>query len=242
MSGNLYAVRYGKELQTSDPQIVDEYRAGSTLPKLVEDFELVTRFNLILNQVVSAISIPYFALVGNRYEKLGELYDGLLSPEEAREIGAKHKLDGQIANGFRLRERGLGIFGLSYEQRAATSFKNGKATQEHGKGIFGLTTKQKIAMGQVAAADRGYVIHLDDEIILAYLLLEVPQLRYPNGRRKLSEMKDLVNQALHGGNPVRNENTLKSLWRRKKGIMEEASEEEIQRVRKQYLDDILEVS
>jgi len=227
----LYAVKYGLELQKSDPEVADEYRAGKTLPMLVNRFRVVARFSLNSNQVHSAISIPYFALAGNHYDTLGETYDGLLSAEEAREIGAKHRLDAQIASGLNLQENGLGIFGLSSERRTAISSKTGKAMKKERKGIFSLTSEQRIAMGQVAATDSGYVIYPDEEVILAYLLLEMPQLRHPNGRKKLSEMKDLVNLAFYDGKPARTENSLRSLWRRKKGFMESVAEEEIERVR-----------
>ena len=36
---SLYAVGYGRELQESDPEVADEYRAGKTLPMLVKDLK-----------------------------------------------------------------------------------------------------------------------------------------------------------------------------------------------------------
>ena len=242
MSGELYAVNYGKELQGVVPQIVDEYRAGKTLNQLVVEFKIVDYFNLTPNKAKSARSIVYFALVGNQHSQLGELYDGLLNPEEAKEIGAKHKHDGQVANGFRLKKGNQGIFGMSREEKTAVSSKVGTAMKKEGKGIFGLTKKDKISIGQATAADRGYVIHSDDEIILAYLLLDVPQLRYSNGRKKLGEMAELINRSIYDRNPVRTTDSLRSLWRRKEDVINNASEEEKARVKAQYLDDYLEDS
>jgi hypothetical protein len=235
----LYAVGYGFELQESDPGVADEYRAGQTLPMLVKQFEVVSRFNLTPKQASSAISIPYFALVGNPYEQLGETYDGLLTLQEAREIGAQHRLDGQTANGFRFKENNLGIFGMDPKDKAAVSSASGRKVKRLKKGIFGLTPEQKIAMGQAAAADRGYVINETEEIILSYLMLEVPELRYGNGRRKLSAMAEIVNNAIHDGDPVRNENSLRSIWRRKKKFIASVSEEDKKRVKEMYLDDLL---
>ena len=71
------------------------------------------------------------------------------------------------------------------------------------------------------------------------MILEEPRLHYSNGRRKLSEMAELINNKMYDGNSVRNENSLRSLWRRKKSFIARLPPEEKARVRAQYLDDLL---
>ena len=85
-----------------------------------------------------ALAAVHFALGG--YDFGGISYPGLIEdPEERRNLGLEHMRE----NGKTIYEKGLGVHGMTTEQRSESGRKGGKANYEMRKGVHGLTAEQQ---------------------------------------------------------------------------------------------------
>ncbi len=131
----------GSQIQRDNPEIADLYRSGKTQPEIVEELQVQVRYNI--NNIQVAISAVCFSLIGFKNNSIDRCdpYSGLLSEKESDELCRQHR----SSSGERIRDGGIGIFGLSDAANRKNKSKGGKTTHSRGKGIFAITKKQRAA-------------------------------------------------------------------------------------------------
>lgn len=161
--------RTGKEIAQNYPEIVDKYRAGSTIGKIIEEYGILEEYGLTENVANHAI-----------YCALREL----ASEEDLARIAREHEIEG----GKITRERGIGLFSLTPVQRVQNASKagkvGGKKTYEQGIALFSLTHEQKVEVGKKSALVQGRKLWSDEEENYLVCLCRNPKYVYGSGPHK----------------------------------------------------------
>jgi hypothetical protein len=100
-----------------------------------------------------------FRLPRERSVEIGKQY-GILSYEKNKELGLGIfglSAEQRVENGKKLKELGIGIHGFTLEQRIEYSKKGGQKTKELGIGVFGLTPEQRTENGKKGGSRGGKV-------------------------------------------------------------------------------------
>ena len=98
-----------------------------------------------------------FCLSKEEQIKLGKKYGGI-SGRRNKELGLGIfglSLEQKIENGKKLKEFGVGIHGLTHEKRVEASKKGGTAAKERGLGIHALTSEQRIKNSKKGGSEGG---------------------------------------------------------------------------------------
>jgi|SRR3989338_6756512 len=117
-------------------------------------------------------------------------YEGLINRKELKYLSEKHRLNA----GNLMKEKGIGIHGLSREELADAGRKSGKKQYKNKSGIHAQSHQEKIEAGRASAEKRGLVLWTDKEINDAIELRK---------QYKIREVADLLNSMHHSFNDVR---------------------------------------
>jgi general stress protein YciG len=141
-----YSKVFGEHFASQYPEIADLYRIGLTHEAIVDRLglaELTATRNVARVAVCEALKI-------------------LMDEEERKKICEAR----EVAHGQAMLEAGMGIHGLTAEQRSANGSAGAAVLKESGKGIFGLTVDELRATGR-KLVELGLGIHGLDEEALA---------------------------------------------------------------------------
>ncbi|MBI2148667.1 hypothetical protein HYU23_03225 [Candidatus Woesearchaeota archaeon] len=105
------AATLGRRIQLEYPQIAEDYRKSEFFPRdIAIKYRMPEKYGVTIDQAARSIS---FAIRGHSGNYGVEKYHGLIDKEELDQLGIKKNKD----SGKRVRDQGLGLFGLSREQR-----------------------------------------------------------------------------------------------------------------------------
>jgi len=177
------SIKLGRTLQKNHPEIADLYRKGDSMMKIVEDLRITTDYN-----VTEAVArgATQRAIWGGNGEYGTNQYNGLIPEEERENLAREH----QINSGNEILRRGVGIHGLTPEQRTEVAKMGGKVSGSksytEGTKIFGMTEEEK-SLRTKKAYERG----------LGALTAEQRHRFAKNAGRKAYECR----AGVHGGTP-----------------------------------------
>lgn len=101
----------GLQLQKDFPEIADDYRGGMFISEITSKYDLCSKYGY--NREVIKTAVKY-ALKGHGGGLMRDSFDGLLEEGELERLAREHKK----RSGTQLYDRGLGIHGVTSEQKA----------------------------------------------------------------------------------------------------------------------------
>lgn len=168
------AKRLGKKIAQDYPQIAEDYRRGSTIKKIAENYGFAGEYRLITgkntwNCLVSALEI--------------------LIPEEERQVLGRQHMQMTGKKGY---EESKGIFSLRVEELGEARRKgglisgriNGREVYKEKKGIHAQSKEEKRKFGKIGILAQGRKPFSDNEKIYFFELCESLEYQYKFGRQK----------------------------------------------------------
>ncbi|MCH7850228.1 MAG: hypothetical protein IH845_01145 [Nanoarchaeota archaeon] len=203
------SIDLGRTLTEEHPEIANLYREGSSIPQIVEELDIQSRYDVTGNIAWSGVqraisghesgfnSDPYEGLIPDTRER-GELAkdhnrkSGLKSYE--MRIGAHGRTAEQTTKdnrraGRKTYQMGVGIHAQTSERLSELGRKGGRKAYEEGLGMFGRTSEQTSEDshkgGYNATLNRGqipWVIGRIPEVEYAYALTFLPEFQKDSSR------------------------------------------------------------
>ena len=210
-----HSIEIGSLLVNDHPEIAKLYRDGMTHSGIAENLDVKGKYD-ISSDKVAVISI-YRAITGHADGFKIEPYDGLISDlDELAGLEYEHYAE----NGRKSAELGLGIHGLTPEQKSEYGIIGGRIggrkSAELGLGIHALTPEQRLeysSKGGRKAAELGLGIHSlqtswsKEETGYAHLLSLEPEFQHQKGPHKgkgdYKTIAQVLNEDYHNGEDVR---------------------------------------
>ncbi|MEK6855809.1 MAG: hypothetical protein AABX66_01480 [Nanoarchaeota archaeon] len=208
MAAIVRGVLDGRLIQTTLPEIAEAYRIGKTVDKIVEEYDIIHRFNI--PTFTSARNAIKFALRGYDGEMSAEqlrdvMYPGLLDAIELERLGKEHVSSGASKWSKENYRNGSGLFGITEEQRIINATKAGKTVKRLGKGIHAMDSAGKRAAAQKGNEMRGYICFSREEEQAIYDLSQQPEMSYGHkGYVNSWKVARKINNMFHHGHEVRN--------------------------------------
>lgn len=141
------------------PQIAEDYRAGDTLPAIVQKYDIRDRFNFV-SDMTAARSVR-LALIE------------ILGKEQVFDLGKKHRED----CGKNQYNGGKGCHSLSIDEKRKICQSIGRINYSKGKACFGLDDGGKKQAIDKSLATRGLTPWSDEEIMYAFALSRLDRYR-----------------------------------------------------------------
>lgn len=140
----ILAAKTGRQIQKDHPEVADLSRSGKTRPEIVEEIQVQVKYGI--SNIQTAVSAVCFSLIGFKMQGLDRCdpYPGLLSEAESEDLCRQHR----STSGERMRDEGIGLFGIDEEAHREYKSRGGSTTKARGRGIFALTTKERAAYGK----------------------------------------------------------------------------------------------
>ncbi len=195
----LFSASVGARIIEDFPYVREEFLAGSTRKEVANRFDMPKKYGCSLSIAVSALS-----LVRNGWQGTDETlaYDGVLTKEEGLELAAKRR----IVDGKLLREKKLGMFGLSAEVRSEHSRAAGLAAHQRGIGIHDPIHKLYASMrGNQAQGNFDWNTRVNGVPAYRFLAQRVSEM--PMGQERLRKgtwdsVAELVNETYCAGQKI----------------------------------------
>ena len=137
------ATRLGKKLVVDHPEIADLYRAGKTLPDIVQELDILSEYDVRTSQVAEyGVRLALRGYDGGFGDLINvKSYEGLITDsEELEDLCLAHQTEG----GHEAHRRGVGVHGMSTEERREI----GRKLHSDGKGIHAQTEEQYQELGR----------------------------------------------------------------------------------------------
>ena len=196
-----------RKLQKDFPEIADAYREGRTHLQIVEDFDIVSKYDESLSVAKHAVYCAIRGYSGN----FGN-FEGLITDQnELERLCYEH----HARCGRDMLKRKQGAFSLTLEERKKLASKVGRKNHELGIGIHAQTTKELKRNSAKGAIARGCVPWKSDELELVYRLSQFPEYQYHGNRSgrastpNLPLLADRLNSLYHEDQPIRDRNAIK---------------------------------
>ena len=145
------ALRLGRTLQRDIPEIREDYRSGSFMHEIIDQYDIENTYDITHSVAKKAVSAALHGHVGGFQITP---YDGLLEKSELERLASEH-----LVRARKISEvNGEGIFGLTAEQRSANSLKIALSHMERGIGITALSKEELSEIGRknaLANMERG---------------------------------------------------------------------------------------
>jgi hypothetical protein len=162
--------RIARSIQQNHPEIVEDYRNGTTLDGILRKYDFETKYN---SRYVTTLSGVRIALAGQKNYFGDGAIEGLISePKEIKKLGIEHRR----TSGEKCAQQQIGVHALTYEERCKLAKRNieqgkcltleerseigkrcltleerseiGKRNFEQGKGIASLTSDELSEAGR----------------------------------------------------------------------------------------------
>jgi hypothetical protein len=207
-AGIKFSIEIGKQIKQSCPEIAMDYINGASTAELVVKYDILKRFN------VENMSTAQRA-VGNALKgysgTFGLSYPGLIKdPEIIKTIGKKHqKQAGEFS-----RDRGLGVFGMSEEQKKQVGSRSGMVLYQTRKGIHAQSAEERSRIGKMAVISKGF-IPLSKEAEAFIRGLDLNSTEYAMGKKvNAKKIAEEVNTKFYDGKDVIRTGAISSFVRR----------------------------
>ncbi len=141
IAGSKGAIKTGQKIKEDCPCIADMYTSGKTLPEIVLELDIVTKYDL--TSPATAASAVSYALRGHDGKYEIPAYSGLIKDKtRLDQLAAEHNYE----SGKKLQKDGKGMFKLSKEEKDAIRKKASQKSYEtmlaEGTGILGRSKEQ----------------------------------------------------------------------------------------------------
>jgi len=224
-----HSLRIGVLLVNEHPEIANMYREGLTHPEIAEKLNVKVNYGARSDKV--AKDSIYRAITGHAGGFDLDAYDGLIQDvDELVRLGYEHN----IKHGSKVTELGLGIHGLTLEQRSEYGRKSaelglgihgtnpetgeryvveggrigGRKLSELGLGIHSLTEEERREVRRKGALAKGLTPWEGEETESAYSLSLESEYQHQKGRQKgrsdNKKIAERLNEDYHGGGGIRN--------------------------------------
>lgn len=156
----------GRVLQKDHPEIVEMYKRGYTLSKIID--ELNIQLNYRVSDRVSRSSVHY-AIAGYDGGFEIEAYEGLVNREERKRIRREHIIE----NNRKSYEKKIGMYALTSEEKREARSKGGCETFKKRKGIHAQTLEERRKTSSKGGLIGGHKLYNDGRGIHAQTLEEI---------------------------------------------------------------------
>lgn len=136
-------IKLGRILRQDHPEIVDLYRLGYTLPKIIEELDINLKYGV--SYCVAWLGVRLTITGHNGGFKI-DPYDGLIKDDERIRIGKEHHLKNSRKVGRRSYEEKKGVHGRTSKQHSEDGrkggHKSGTMLYKEKRGFFARTPEQ----------------------------------------------------------------------------------------------------
>ena len=179
--------KIGERIASDLPEIVDDYRGGSTLSEIAEKYELNEKYGIQRGrarqclQKAIKILIPREERIKLKRKHLQKSFQRNYEEKLGIFSFSSEKLKNM---GRRSYEKKKGIHAQSREEKKENARKGGRRAYELGLGVHALSSEERREFGKKAAITTGKEPYLDEERNYFYELCENPKYQYESGGNK----------------------------------------------------------
>jgi hypothetical protein len=206
-SGIVKSINFGKIIKKEMPYLAIDFLNGSSLNKIIDNYELQIHYNLSKGTALNALR---YALMGYNNSFLGhkESYDGLLDLITYNKAVSTYKTLRAYKRNIELKEKGKGFFDKQ---------KMGEVREKHKlerKGIYAKkdneTLKKIVAK---AVKSRNQKMWGKEEFYTALDLITAPNSPFlVQGKIKSKKIAETLNYLYHNNQPVRSSSAVSNIF------------------------------
>ena len=199
-----YSVRLGRSLQTTFPQMADDYRRGKSLKEIAESYDISHTEGIAESTAIEAVRYALSGYHSNFAFLEEQEYDGLIPQEEYADLAKQHHSHNALKIDEQMKRENRGIYGIPSAQRTLAGQKGARNQIENKIGIHAQTSEDHQELGRLGAEAIGHTIWSDEEKLSALDMATQPGKEYRRGSRiAIGKIASKLNELYHGGNSVR---------------------------------------
>lgn len=203
LKGMIYAIEQGLRLKHKMSWIARAFKSGSSITRISD---VLIKKGLVNGSRRTVMSSVTYSLKGYGGEislsPIGE-YSGLMEPKEYEGAWKQHNKETSVAWNREMQERGIGLAGMTLEQRRETGRKSGLKQLEGRIGIHAQTPEERRIAQKLGLIAQGKTPWENEEMQYCFELSQ--KLKYQKGKTRVDwiAISEEVNGKYHHGSSVR---------------------------------------